>query len=129
MADSVVANGHVGNLANGADVGTIWGVLVLGGEKNRKSMLAESSPSIFQHIPLKQNPLGVLQFEVVFDHERVAFGTTDEAGGAGHPLPRFEEMVAPNLDVGGSGSGRAAAEENALARGLEEVIDDLVGAA
>src|SRR5208282_1788966 len=73
-----------------------------------------------------QHTYGILEFEVMPDNERLARIPTLERRVPLHPLPRLEEVIAMDGDVGWSRGRRTAAEQDGLARGFQKVVLDLI---
>src|SRR6266436_7100166 len=128
MRNVYIADRDVGHLTQRTNVSAAWGVLVLGGEQNSVTGLAEATPAIFHKILLDQHANRILQLQVILDDEGIAVRSADEAGVAFHPLPRFPEVIVQDLDVGGGASGGSAAKHDGVARGFQEVVLDLEGA-
>src|SRR6266576_2505564 len=126
VTDRDIANRHIRHLARWANVlGTDR--LILGSQQNRGTGLGEAAPTVFKNIRFEQDTLSILKFKEILRNERVVFGPPNVSRLTSHPNHRFEEVIAPNFDVGRGDRGCIASEKNAFAGGLEEVIDDLEG--
>src|SRR5437867_4421752 len=125
VTDDAVPDGHIGDLADWAHVGGTPG-LILRGQHNRVTCLRKTAPGVFQDVAFEQHTLSILQFKVVFYDERSTISSTHEPRCSGHPLQRFEEMVAADLDVGGSARGRPPPKKNALRSCFQEAVHDFV---
>src|SRR6266851_1961157 len=101
MRDVYIADRDVGHLTERTNVSAARSVLVLGGEQNAVTGLAEATPAIFHEIRLDEHANRILQLQVILDDEGIAVRSADEAGVAFHPLPRFPEVIVQDLDVGG----------------------------
>src|SRR5437762_3215569 len=126
VTDRDIANRHIRHLASWANVlGTER--LILGSQQNRGAGLGEATPGVFEDVRFEQDPLSILKFKVVLHNEGIAVGPSDIPRLTFHPDDGLEHVIAPNLDVGRGHRGGTASKENAFARGLEEVIDNLEG--
>src|SRR5215472_98001 len=127
MADRAVADGDIGYLTERTEIAS-GGMLILGAEQNGMALLSESAPVVLQDVAFKQNPLGVFQFEVIFDDESISALATHETGLSWLPDQRLEEVVAADLNISGCGSGCATTKKYVLTGGFQEIADNLVGA-
>src|ERR1700722_11889398 len=120
MADVVVANSHIRDLARGA---APW---IFRCKQNGKTYLSESSPGVLKNISLKQNPLGIFKFKEILDNKWISIGSANVSRFAFHPGQRFEHVIVADLDVRRDLGGTASAENDALCSSFQKVICDLV---
>ena len=125
VTDCAIPDGHIGDLANWAEVGGAPG-LVLGRQDNRVTCLRKTAPGVLQDITFEQHALRILQFKIVLYNEGSAICATHEVRCSSHPLQGFEEMVATDLDVGRGSCGRASSKHDVLPGPFQEVVHDLV---
>src|ERR1700722_2354976 len=91
VGDVRVANRHIGDLADRADVVAALGVLVFRSQQDGESGLAKAAPNVFHQVAFGEDADCVLEFKMIFDYERLARRSTLERGVAWHPLPWLEE--------------------------------------
>src|ERR1035437_1479869 len=129
VANSVVANRDVNAFTDGTKVALLGApiVVVPGGDQDRLAGLREAAPRVLEQVILKQYARGVLDFEVIFDDERMARVPTHETSRARLPLRDLVEVVAADRNVGGDDGCCGTSKENVLACRLEEVVLDLPG--
>src|SRR6267142_3987871 len=115
MAKFAVADGHVRDLTDGADV-PVLRHLVLWSQNNREALLRESTPRVFGDVAVEQYPLRILQLEVVLHDEGIAMVAQDDIRLARHPGQRLEEMVVADLNIGRSERRVPASEQDIFRR-------------
>src|SRR5438093_6930670 len=123
MADLVVADYHIRHSAIRAPVR-----LILGGQKNGKTGLAEAAPTVLQHIAFEKNTLCILQFKVIFYYERPAGNTGYKARLSLLPDQWLEEMIATDLNICRRSRSRTSAKQDVFARSFQKIVQDLIRA-
>src|ERR1022692_890198 len=127
MADGVVADGHVRDLTNGAEIAPV-ATLILWCQQDGEADLREPTPGILHDVSLEQNALCIFQLEEILDNEWTTVFSTHVSRLPFHPGQRFEHVIASDFNVRGRHSGAATAKHNALPRGLKKVVHNFVGA-
>src|SRR5213080_1306518 len=121
MADLVVTDRHIRHAAIRAPVR-----LILRGQKNGKTSLAEPTPTVLQHIAFEKNTFRILQFKVIFHYERPAGNTAYKARLSLLPDQGLEEMIASDLNVCRRSSAGTSAKQNVFARAFQKIVQDLI---
>src|ERR1035438_1433596 len=101
-------------------------MLALGRQKYGIPRFAETSPDVLQQIVFDQHAYGILELQVVPDNKWIARNSTLEGRTPLHPLPRFEEVIQANGNVGWSRARRSSTEQNGLGRRFQKVVLDLI---
>src|SRR5260370_19215278 len=94
MADPVVADRHIGDNASRAEIAFPAACLTLGGEQDSKSHLRETAPNVLHPVALKENALGIFQFEEILNCKWISVVSAYVAGLPFHPGQGFEIMIA-----------------------------------
>src|ERR1700683_4644251 len=115
MAEGVVSNGYIRDLAERAETGTRRAGLVHRRDHDAVAVLAKPAPGIFHDVGFQQDALGILQLEEILDDKRIPGWASHQARLALHPGHRLEEVVAADLNIGRGNRAGAAAEENVFA--------------
>src|SRR5579872_2867950 len=124
VADPDVPNGDVGDLAGGAYVPSAL-CLVLRPQQNGKAGLREPAPAVFEEVAFENDPLRVLELKQVLGDERTTVDAANESRLTLHPDHGLEQVVVADFDIRGREGGFASAHHDALAGGLEIIVDDL----
>src|SRR5277367_4751764 len=114
MDDMGVSNSDVGDGTDRTDVTFCSRVLVLGIEEYRKAALAKTSPDILHQVVFYQHADRILELQVMPYNEGIASISTLKWRVPRHPLPRLEEVIEADGDVGWSGSRGASAKHDGL---------------
>src|SRR6266566_3445699 len=99
MADLVIANGDIRDRADRTEVCAIYPSLVLRCQQDRIATLAEPAPIVLEDISFHQDANGIFQFEMIFNHKRIAADPTDESWLALLPSQGLEEVIVANLNI------------------------------
>src|ERR1022692_3269118 len=127
MADGVVADGHVRDLTNGAEIAPV-ATLILWCQQDGEADLREPTPGILHDVSLEQNALCVFQLEEILDNEWTTVFSTHVSRLPFHPGQRFEHVIASDLKVRGLHRGPPPPKNNAFPRGLKKFFQNFVGA-
>src|SRR5579864_4182953 len=111
MANGVIADGHIRDLANRADTGA---TRILWRQQDSETYLRETTPTVLHNVAIDQNALRVFQFEEIFYNERIPVCSPHESALPFHPGERLEHVILSNLNISRRCSGRVSAEQDVL---------------
>src|ERR1039458_10661309 len=114
MANGVVADGHIRDLANRAEIAPVATSLILGRQQDGKARLRETTPTVLHNVAIDQNTLRVFQFEEIFYNEWIPVCSPHVSGLPFHPGQRLEHVILANLNISRRRSGRASTEQDVL---------------
>ena len=124
-----VSDGHVADLAARTDVVSgLALVLVLGRQEYAKARLRETSPDVLHQVAFYQHACRILKLEMILDDEGIARDPTHKIRVTRCPLQRLKEVITADHNIGRSGGRSSASEQDALARGFQEIVLNLVRA-
>src|SRR5580704_10665882 len=126
MADGVIPDGYIRDLANGAEIAPVSASLIFGRYHDAKTHLRKTTPRAFHNVALEQNALRVFQFKEILDNKWIPVCATHVSGFAFHPGQRLEYVIVAHLNIRGCSGGRSTAEHDVFSCRLKKVVDDFV---
>ena len=106
MANRGIANRHIGDLANRAEMEAIGPALILGCQHDGKTDLGETTPTVLHDVAIEQNTLPIFHFKQVLDDKWIAVRAPYVAGSAvGRDNEVFRPRTSPR-NVGAPGGDR-----------------------
>src|ERR1700730_1630248 len=121
MADGVIPDGYIRDLANGAEIAPVFASLIFGRYHDAKTHLRKTTPRAFHNVALEQNALRVFQFEEILDNKWIPVCATHIPGLPFHPDQRLEYVIVADLNIHGCYGGRSTAEHHGLSLGDKQV--------
>src|ERR1700692_852870 len=110
MTDRAIANRHIRDLANRAEVAVVGSCLIFWREQYAEAHPRGPPPGVLHNVAVDQNALRVFQFEKVLYQKRPAIRSAHEPGLPLQPGQRLEHVIPGNLNIRRRGSSAASTQ-------------------